>query len=230
MAGSSQQPVADTYAIDWNAITLRAYAAELKDTVLIPSRRILQEQTDIRFFKLERLGIRTLADLLVALRTPAQTAALAKRSGLPAPFLQILKREVTSMQPKPIKLMDFPVRDRTAFAALARYGIADSRQLLTAGGTPALQKALNKETGVSVESIRDLARLADVSRIRWVGANLARLLVDAGSDSAAKVARADPETLYTALLTAQAKRKDCPGRFGLNDIRMIVRDAQRLCR
>ena len=52
---------------------------------------------------------------------------------------------------------------------------------------------------MDVVILETLVRLADLARVQWVSPTVARMLVEAGYDSASKVAAANAEDLYEAL-------------------------------
>jgi hypothetical protein len=212
----------DRYHIDLHSISLAAYEKELSQAELLPSRRILQENTKERFQSLKFHGLKNLGEVVHALGSPQKIAAFVKLSGLPAEFLKILKREISSFQPKPIKLMEIPDIQKRTLQILSKHGIVNSQQFFNLSYTPSRQKALSKQTGIPQVEIMGLAKLVDVTRIRWVGANFARLLADAGYDSVEKVQRANVEMFYNQLIQAAEKRKDIKGKFGLQDIKLTV--------
>lgn len=49
---------------------------------------------------------------------------------------------------------------------------------------------------ISDDEILVLAKLTDLSRIKWVGATFARILLEVGYDSVQKVSNSNPEDLY----------------------------------
>lgn len=82
-----------------------------------------------------------------------------------------------------------------------------------------------KSTGADMAILKELFRLADLTRVRWVSPATARMLVDAGYDSASKVAAADAEVLYEALVCVNEGDKFFKRKIGLRDIKRLVRAA-----
>ena len=94
------------YYRDLDALSLEDYQAILESADLLPSRRVLQEDTAARFAALKAQGLATVADLQNVLKTKTKLQTFALKSGLDVDYLKILIREVNSLQPKPNKLAD----------------------------------------------------------------------------------------------------------------------------
>lgn len=73
-----------------------------------------------------------------------------------------------------------------------------------------------------------LAHLADLSRIKWVGATAAWMLYEIGLDSVTKVSEADPVELHEKFNRINTKKGYYKGKIGLNDIRILVEVAKDL--
>ncbi len=212
----------DQYYIDLKTIPLFDYAKELEQTELIPSRMILKEDIKQRFACLQQHGINTLNDILVAFKTPEKLKAFSQKSGLPEEFLVILKREIASSQPKPVTLSDFPGIARDVIQKLGALGVNNTKQLFPLIITRTDRELLGEKTGITYEVILELTKLTDVSRIKWVGANFARMLVDAEYNTVEKVSKADYSKLYTEINRINAEKQFFKGKFGLNDMKLCV--------
>lgn len=220
----------DAYYLDLESISLSDYEKELQDTELLPSRAIIKEDIHARFEILDQHGVHHLKDVLTILKTPEKVKAFAQLSGLPEGYLAILKREVASSQPKPVALADFPGIKRVTVEKLAQLGIKDTRQLFAFVQSESDRKELSKKTEIPDEEILELTKLSDVVRIRWVGANFARLLVDSSYDTLAKVSDADYEKVYAALVKINQEKRYFKGMFGANDMKMCVAAARNVPR
>jgi len=62
----------DEYYINLEKYPLEKFKHELKESELLPSRRILKEQINERFKILEDKGVKNLQYLLISLKTPAK--------------------------------------------------------------------------------------------------------------------------------------------------------------
>ncbi len=216
----------DNYYIDLKAIPLADYAKELEQAELIPSRKILKQDIQQRFECLNRQGIKNLNDILVALKTPQKIKEFAQKSNLPEEYLVILKREIASSQPKPVNLKDFPGIPQDVIQKLEAHSIMNTKQLFGFVQTDSDRQELGIKTKISSNEILELTKLTDVSRIKWVGANFARLLVDSECDTVDKVTNADYTNLYNELMKINEEKQYFRGKFGLNDMKLCVIAAQ----
>jgi len=214
------------YYINLNDITLDEYQATLKAADLLPSRRILQQNTETVFSLLKAQGLKTLADLQAALKTKPKLMGLAEQTGIDADYLTILIREINSLQPRPNKLADFPETPAGVVEKLADIGIKHTLHLYDRVLTPADRAALAAEIGVDAEAILRLAKLTDLSRIRWVNHTFAYVLLEAGYDTSAKVSQADPAQLYQDVKALNAEREIYKGQIGLHDMVLCVNAAK----
>jgi hypothetical protein len=76
---------------------------------------------------------------------------------------------------------------------LAALGIRSAEQMLQAGRTPQERQELAERAGIPVESILELVKLSDLSRIPGIKGIRARLYIDAGVDTPEKIASYDAE-------------------------------------
>jgi hypothetical protein len=134
----------------------------------------------------------------------------------------LLRREIEGYFPKPIGLKTFDWLPKDEIAKLEQNGICDTAALYEATSSAKRRTELAKSTGAAVASLEALARLADLTRVQWVSPTVARMLVLAGYDSAAKVAAAEAEELNEALVRVNAGDRFFKGKIGLRDIKRLV--------
>ena len=218
----------DCFHINLEKFTLNQYGETLKRSELIPSRRILQEDIEEHFSRLQAAGIANLEQLLAAMRNSGKLTELAQKTGLPRDYLTILRREVNALLPKPKYLRGFPGVDRTLVQRLAERGINNTRQLLVQAAAPEQRRTLAGLRKVEETELLELARLADLSRVYGVGPVFARLLLDSGVTSAAEIAAADPRRLFDALAEAYLAAGNSRVDFQEKDIAFCIRMARRL--
>jgi predicted flap endonuclease-1-like 5' DNA nuclease len=186
----------DPYYIDLEAFPLKRLRQRLATQELLPARQILKEDLDARFDVLTAMGLRSLADLIAALRTRPKVEAFARKSGLPREYLVILGREARSYRPKPVVLGEIPGVDPEHAAQLAAAGVKHSKHLFQRGQTPEQRRALAEATGVPPAALLELVQLADLARILGLGPVLVRLTHATGAETVEALARWDPEALY----------------------------------
>jgi hypothetical protein len=221
-------PVKPQYHRTLEEIAIGDFAQDLELASMIPSRKNLGEDIPGRLKLLKDYGIGNVGDLLGELKTPKNLQALAQKTGLPEDYLLTFRRELGSILPKPVRLDTIPSLEKGDIEKLRGMGIKDTLQMFDAATTDARRSSLAEKTGIPPGRILELAKLADVCRIKWVGANFARVLVDSGYDTAEKIAGADYRELYTAIVAANERGHYYKGKIGQNDIRLCVLAATRV--
>ncbi|MEZ4627926.1 MAG: hypothetical protein R2912_07535 [Eubacteriales bacterium] len=145
-------------------ISLADYQQLLQKQNLLPGRRMLHEQLELRFSALANVGLSSVAQLSAALATPKKLSALAEQTGISEEYLTLLRREIGSLTQKPVLLSDFPDCDKAHIQHLADSGICISREYWE---NPA-------------DRADALFALCDLVRINGVGAVAARAFYEAG--------------------------------------------------
>lgn len=214
------------YSVVLENISLDAYQKTLKSADLLPSRKILQERLAANFSAIKKQQIDTVAELRKALSSKVKLQDLARQSGVAEEYLQKLRAEVNSLKRKPNKLRDFPDTPDEVVTALEQHGIKNTRQLFDKVLTSTQRSELAKQTGVGKKDILRLAKLTDLSRIRWVGHTFAFVLYELGYDTVEKVAAADYKVLYEAVKQLNEERQLYKGHIGLHDMKLTVEAAK----
>jgi len=89
---------------------------------------------------------------------------------------------------KKLKLKDFLGVNRQHAQALNAKGVRTAKQMLDEGRTKEGRKKLAEKTGVPLDYILELVKLANLSRIPGLKKKRARLYLDAGLDTMEKIA------------------------------------------
>ncbi|UCH32431.1 MAG: DUF4332 domain-containing protein [Candidatus Bathyarchaeota archaeon] len=98
------------------------------------------------------------------------------------------------------KLKDFLGVNPKHVQALKAEGIITAEQMLKAGKTRADREKLSVKSGVPLDSILELVKLSNLSRIIGLGKKRARLFYDAGLDTMDKIAEWNSEEMRQMLL------------------------------
>jgi len=131
---------------------------------------------------------------------------------------------------RPFELRKFRGVSKEHARLLENEGIRYAHQMLERGKTPHDRRGLSKNTGVPLESILELVKLSDLSRLGAIKGVRARLYLDAGVDTPEKMAHWDPEELRT-MLVAFVKRSGFDGIAPLpKELRNAVEKAKRVQR
>ncbi len=216
------------YHIDLEQISLEEYQQKLVRAYLPPSRMMLKERLDERFGHFKSMGIRNVKELLQLLKKKEKLAEFSAVACLAGDYLTILLRELNSMLPKPNSIADFAGIATHTVDKLAEVGIKNTEKLYSRALTHAQRKALSELSGVSIGEILELTKLADLSRVKWVGVTFARMLYDLGIDTVEKATQADPVELHAQINQLNREKNIYKGTIGLNDIRIFVDMAKEL--
>ncbi len=210
------------YHIDAEKISLGDLRKRIEATDLVPSRASLLEGLGTKMKSLEKQGITSLANLRKELKTSKRLEALAKSTGIGADYLTLLRREIEGWFPKPSALKDFDWLPKSEIAKLERSGIRDSAALYEATDNKSKRTALAKSTGVDGDVLETLSQLVDLTRVQWTSPTTAQMLLEAGCNSAAKLAKMDADKLYEALARVNVGDKYFKGKIGLRDVKRLI--------
>jgi hypothetical protein len=140
------------------------------------------------------------------------------------PSKYFLRAFVSNLRQQRIKRKPFPMKkfrdvDQEYAEKLAEIGVKNVNQMLEAGRTPDSRKSLAGKTGIPLESILELVKLSDLSRIGAVKTIRARLYHDGGVDTVEKMAELEPEELRNLMI-------DFVERTGFDGIAPLPKEAE----
>ena len=209
-----------TYHLDPNLTDLSFLKKRLESTDLIPSQEPLLDGIDEKILSLQKNGINTFNDLLVGLKTANSLSSISKNTGINPDYLSLLRRVVSGFFAKPRPLKDIDWLDQEAVVKLNMIGVKDTKQFYEA--VSADGPDLARKSGMTPQVMMRLMEVSDLCRIQWVSPTFARVLAVAGFTSAEKVAQANPEALYEAVIKANEGARYYKGKVGLRDIKRLV--------
>ena len=216
------------YYVDLKGISIDEYKEILKTAELIPSWKILESDIDKNLDVIKRHNINNLDELLIALKDKDKIKALSKQSGLQENYLAVLKRVVNGYRQKPNRIRDFACVTEDTVVKLEKAGIKDTLKLYDLILTDEKRKELSDKTGISRDELMKLAKLTDLSRIRWVNHTFAYVLIEAGYDTVEKVSNTDCQELYETIKQLNEERKIYNAHIGVRDMKMVVDAAKDL--
>jgi len=214
------------YYIDLKNIGIGKYRDILKSADLLPSRMILKENIDGIFNILKKQQIENVDELQKALKNKNKVQDFSKKSSIPEYYLKILIREIKSYQQKPNNIKDFPDIAKNVILKLENLGIKNTLQIFDKILTPQSRNEILSQTGISESEILKLAKLTDLSRIRWVNHTFAYVLLEASFDTAEKIADADYKELYEKVKKLNEERRIYKAHIGLHDMKLCVEAAK----
>ncbi len=216
------------YYIDLKSISIDKYKEILKTTELIPSWKVIGENIDKNLNIVKNQYIENLDELLAALKDKDKIQEFSKQSGLPANYLEVLKRVVNGYRQKPNKIKDFTCIPEVVSNELDKLGIRNTLKLYDEILTRQKRAEFSQKTGISKDEMIRLTKLTDLSRIRWVNHTFAYVLLESGYDTAEKVANADYKKMYETVKKLNEERKIYNAHIGERDMKMVIESAQSL--
>ena len=216
------------YSVDLKSISIDKYKEILKTAELIPSWKILEKDIDKNLNIIKKYNIENLDELLIAFKDKDKIREFSKQSGLPENYLAVLKRVVNGYRRKPNRIKDFPCITADTVRKLEKIGIRNTLKLYEEVLTTQKRSELSRKTGIGDNEIMMLTKLTDLSRIRWVNHTFAYVLLEAGYDTAEKVANADYQELYETIKELNEERKIYNAHIGVRDMKMCVEAAKSL--
>jgi len=216
------------YYIDLEKITIDDYRIQLESAYLPPSRMILKDKLDERFGYFKRIGITNVQGLIHLLKKKDKFTELSKLDGFSGDYLTILLRELNSIHPKPNKLIDFTTIPQNTIDQLAKIGITNTEKLFDKLIQKSDRQKVAVSTGIAESELLELAKLADLSRIKWVGATYAQMLYDLGVDTVEQVSKSDSVDLHARINQLIKAKNIFKGAIGLNDVKILIESAGEL--
>lgn len=218
----------DDYYLDFQKYPLKTWQGELKESELLPSRQILKEDLDGRFKILYENGVSNLQELMDTLKTPKRAREFVHKTGLPEKYILVLRREVMSLKPSPVNLSKFPGVNPEFIEKLDDVGIKNTLHLFKVVKTSQDREKLADELRVGVEQILELTRLADLSRVKWVGPVFARMFLDAGVNTVTKLSKTESMSFYDKLAKINQEKKYTQARFVESDLELCIEFARKV--
>jgi hypothetical protein len=216
------------YYVDLVKITIDDYQTKLQSAYLPPSRMVLKEKLDERFGYFKNRGINNVKELMQLLKKKETFTELSKVHCLSGDYLTILLRELNSTLPKPNNIADFSWLSKQIIDKLAKTGIINTEKLYDKVLTKIDRQKLADSTAIDYAAILELTKLADLSRIKWVGATYAQMLHDLGVDTVEKVSKSDPTDLHASINQRIKEHAIFKGGIGINDVNILIETAKEL--
>lgn len=113
---------------------------------------------------------------------------------------------------------------------LAYAGIRTSKDLLEAGRTRSNREGLARKLDISYKLVLRWVNLADLIRIKGISEEYSNLLEESGVDTVAELSNRKPESLHTAVLEVNKKKKLVRRAPSLGVVKRWIEHAKRLPR
>lgn len=217
-----------SYYIDLSKISIEEYKTVLRDSYLLPSWKILENNIEENMDIISSNGIENLEQLKTCLKNKKKTVEFSEKSGLDIEYLTVLRRVVIGYHPKVNKIKDFPNTKPEVITLLAEAGIVDSYNFYNRSITSKDRKILADQVNITLSEIERIAHLSDLSRIKWVNHTFAYLLYETGYSSVDKVAKSDFKDIYAHVKEFNQKNQVFKGNISLHDMELLVELANKL--
>lgn len=168
------------FSIDLSKFSLGDFTSILKNTELIPSRRILQDGIDEFMASVSRSGMKNVGELNSLLKRKNKYQELSRDFGVSKDYLNILRREIGSYESKPVVLSRLEILDNSELDRLRNSRINNTKDLYQRAAAPDDRCRISAETGVDIVQIESALTYADLLRIYGVGSVFARFFISIG--------------------------------------------------
>ncbi len=202
------------YNLDLSVISVQEYKELLKKQNLLPGRVMLRCDLESNFSIIERQGISTVAQLKGQLSSKGKLTLFAAATGISERYLTVLKREIGSLEQKPLMFSSFPEIDAAVIADLNSRGIKTTKDYIDA----------------SAPCTDELFCLCDLTRINGVGAVAARAFYEAGYRSAKDVAQGNAAEMLKGISAVNDTQHYYRAKLGIKDMQFCIDYASLLVR
>lgn len=216
------------YYIDLEEISIDKYKEILKSADLLPGRMILKDNIDINFEIIKNQNVKNIDELLKILSNKKKLQDFSKQNNLNENYLTILNREIKSYRQKPNNIKDFPGITEDIALKLENIGVKNTFQLYDKILTSKSRLEISNKSGINENEVLKLAKLTDLSRIRWVNHTFAYVLYEAMYDTVEKVANAEYKELCESVKQLNEDRNIYKGHIGVHDMKLCVEAAKDL--
>lgn len=159
--------------------------------------------------------------LKAAISNPKKLSALSEMTGLSIEYLKILKREISALEPTPVRLKELGILSNSLLDEINSAGIGTTRDFLEQNpNIPSLDCG----------TYRLLFSLSDLVRINGVGPLAARAFVAAGYSSVIDIANAEAEDMLDRIATSNVEHKYYNVNLGIRDMQYCIDNAKLLRR
>lgn len=210
------------YHRDLSEFSIDEFQKRLENQYLPPSRNILRENTTERFDYFKSIGVNNIKDLIQLLKKKDNFNKLSKINCFSGDYLTLLLRELNGILPKPNKLSEFSIIQNETIAKLEKIGVKNTFQLFDRVFNKSKRNELAKALEIDDEEIHKLAKLTDLSRIKWAGVKFAELLYHTEFDTLEKIVNANPIDLHKDICEHNKALNIYKGNIKLKDIEIFI--------
>ena len=138
----------------------------------------------------------------------------------------LLRREIEGWFASKMKLEQFSWINKDLANALQKDAICDTEIMYSELSTNSKRQEISQKHSISVDDLEYIYKVANLTRIRWVSPNVARILVDIGYESPEKIANANYIELGKEFAEHNNKAQYFKGKIGDRDIKRLINEAK----
>lgn len=210
------------YDLDLSKMDIDKYEQFLKNQYLIPSRQILHENIDTNFQIFKNCGFKNLLDLKKAISTPTKINELAKQTNISSKYLNILRRELGTLDKRGIQFKEFPIIDDSTIKKLDKKNIKNTKDFYEYYYTLINDNKLSEELNISTEEIQCLISLSSLVRINGIAALAAVTFYEAGYKTLKDIIKSTKEEMLEKITIVNNQKKYYEAKLGLKDMRFVI--------
>lgn len=210
------------YSADLEKISIEDYKEILRSQNLLPGRKALHHNLDANFQLIKEVGIKNLAEFTKAVPTSINLKSFSEKTGISEDYLVLLKREASALEPKPVRMKDFPEINAAITDSLIISGIKTSKDYYELLGSAADCEKIALKLMISQTMAHELYCLCSLSRINGIGAAAAKCFFDAGYCSVSDIAEASAEVMLSKVSLVNAQKQYYKAKLGAKDMQFCI--------
>jgi len=194
----------------------------LKKQNLLPGRRVLLENLEENFRSMANIGIHNLAELKINISSASRLSVFAEKTGVPENYLTILRREMGSLEQKPVPISDFPGISADTVTILLGKNLKTSKDVFDITINPDNISTASRDMGIAVGELQELSSLCNLVRINGIGPAAATTIYEGGYKSIIEIAHAKATELLESMNAVNVYKQYYKAKLGEKDIQFVI--------
>ena len=171
------------YHLDLKKYSLNDFKELLNNYYLVKSRKLLLDNIDEKFEKIENQNIKNIDELNKILKNKSKIENLADKTSIDIQYLTILKREINSYLPNPTPLKKLENVSDTLINKLSKHKINNTKHVIEKLSKKKERKNFALENDIDYEELTTICKYSDLARIGGIGPTFIKILYEADIDS-----------------------------------------------
>jgi len=163
-----------------------------------------------------------LAELKNNISSTQRLSVFAAKTGVPENYLTILKREMGSLEQKPVPISDFPGISAGVLSILLNKGIKTSKDVYDLVINQGNISIVSREIGIEEGELQELSSLCNLVRINGIGPIAARTIYEGGYKSIVGIAQAKAAELIESMNAVNVSKQYYKAKLGEKDMQFVI--------